>query len=229
MTCSHCVVTDRQFDAAIARADLKRFRRRGPDAATRKLLAAVQAAELPAEATLLDIGGCIGAIHHRLLDQGFARAVHVDASTAYIAAAKGEAERLGHGERVTFRHADFRAVAEEIAMADVVTLDRVVCCDPDYGGLLRAAADHARRLLSFTYPRRNWLSRAIAEVGNRWRALWGDPFRSYIHSPTAMAAVVERAGLQRRWEGGMIVWAVVVFERSARPRPISSKTPLSAY
>ena len=229
MTCSHCVVTDRQFDPTIARADLKRFRRRGADAATRKLVAAVQAAELPREATLLDIGGGIGAIHHHLLDRGFARAEHVDASAAYIAAAKGEAERLGHGKRVTFRHADVRAVADELALADVVTLDRVVCCDPDYAGLLRAAADHARKLLAFSYPRRNWLSRAIAECGNRWRALWRDPFRSYIHAPAAMAAVVERAGLQRRWQGGTPLWVVVVFERSARRRPISSKTPLSAF
>ena len=190
MTCSHCVVTDRQFDPAVARGDLKRFRRRGPDAPTRKLLAAIQGAEPPANATLLDVGGGIGAIHHHLLDHGFSKAVHVDASTAYLAAAKEEAERRGHGDRVSFHHADLRAVARDLTLADVVTLDKVVCCDPDHAGLLRAAADHARTLLAFSYPRRTWISRAITAVGNRWRAVWGDPFRAFVHPPAAMAAIV---------------------------------------
>jgi predicted RNA methylase len=229
VSCSHCEVTGKQFDPAIARADLKRYRRRGPDAVTRRLIGLVEKAELAPGSTLLDIGGGIGAIHHHLLDHGVERVLHVDASDSYLAAAREESERLGHAERVTFRHADFRSTAQAVGLVDAVTLDRVVCCDPDFASLLRAAADCSRRLLAFSFPRRNWLSRAMAESGNRWRGLWGNEFRVYIHPPEGMVTVLQRAGLALRAEAGTIAWRVMLFERSARPRPISSRTPLSAF
>jgi 2-polyprenyl-3-methyl-5-hydroxy-6-metoxy-1,4-benzoquinol methylase len=229
VTCSHCEITGKEFDAAIARADLKRYRRRGADAVTRKLIALVEGAQLVPGSTLLDVGGGIGAIHHHLLDHGVERVLHVDASQAYLAAAREEADRLGHADRVTFRHAEFRVTAQSVGLVDVVTLDRVVCCDPDAASLLRSAADCTRRLLAFSFPRRNWLSRLAAAGGNRWRALWGNEFRVYIHSPEAMVTVLQRAGLALRAESATLAWRVMLFERSARPRPISSRTPLSAF
>ncbi|MGZ8690915.1 MAG: class I SAM-dependent methyltransferase, partial [Aeromicrobium sp.] len=45
--------------------------------------------------TVLDIGGGVGAVHHELLHSGAATAVDVDASRAYIAVAREEAERQG--------------------------------------------------------------------------------------------------------------------------------------
>ena len=214
MTGCHCCNVDHLFDARVARRDLRRFRRRGPNAVTRALLTAVcDAAPSPAP-DLLDIGGGIGAIHHRLLEQGFARATQVDASAAYLAAARSEAERLGHGDRVTFRHADFRAVSAEVPGAEVVTLDRVVCCDPDFDSLLGAAGLHARRLLAFSYPRPRWPVRAVIAMANAWLRLRRQSFRVFAHSPRAMAAVLERGGLRRRWAGGTWVWAVEVFERA---------------
>lgn len=204
---------DRQFDATIARKDLHRFRRRGPDAVTRHLLTAVQRVQLAPGASLLDIGGGIGAIHHRLLDRGFARATQADASAAYLAAAAVEAERLGHRALVEFRHGDFRDLAGDLPAADAVTLDRVVCCDPDYRGLLAAAADHSRSCLALSYPRDRWYVRAVVAASNTWRRLWGRAFRAYVHSPVAMADVLLRAGLRRTWAGGTFVWAIELHER----------------
>src|SRR5262245_38231094 len=132
MTCCHRSVSSQIFDSAVARRDLRRFRRRGPDAPTRRLLAAVRARALPPQATLLDIGGGVGAIHHVLLEHGFIEATHVDASEAYLSAATEEARRLGHSDRVRFRLAAFPDEESAAPPADVVTLDRVVCCDPDY-------------------------------------------------------------------------------------------------
>ena len=39
-----------------------------------------------------------------------------------------------------FKVGDFVSLASELDDADVVVLDRVVCCDPDYAGLLGRAA-----------------------------------------------------------------------------------------
>jgi magnesium-protoporphyrin O-methyltransferase len=215
MTSCHCGATEQQFDRGIAQRDLRRFLRRGPDPATRQLLDAVLQSSLPPDPTLLDIGGGIGAIQHVLLDHGFAHATQIDASQAYLAAAAAESARRGHSSRVTFAHGDFRAVAPTTAPADLVTLDRVVCCDPDYVGLLEAAAAHARRLLAFTYPRARWSARTVVATMNAWRHLRGDPFRAYVHPPAAMKAVLERGGLRPRWTGGTWIWSAELFERTA--------------
>ena len=79
--------------------------------------------------------------------------------------------------------------------------------------MLGAAADHARRLLAFSYPRRRGLIRAVTALANAWRRLMGQDFRVYIHPPEAMDAVLERRGMRRRWAGGTWIWAVEVFER----------------
>jgi hypothetical protein len=73
----------------------------------------------------------VGAIHHELLAGRVSRAVHVDASTAHLAAAREETERRRHGGRVEFVRGDFVAIAHEMATAEVVTLDRVICCYHD--------------------------------------------------------------------------------------------------
>lgn len=213
MTYCHCQATGQQFSARAARRDLRRLERRGPDASTRLLLAAIQAYALPPQPALLDVGGGIGVIHHFLLERGFSRAVQVDASKAYLAIAAAEAERRGHTGRVGFLHADFPAAVASIPMADVVTLDRVVCCDPNYVRLLGAAADRARRLVAFSYPRPRWTIHAFVAAGNVMNRLLGRRFRAYVHPPAAMSAVLERAGLKRQWVGGNWIWAVELFER----------------
>ena len=213
MDCCRGSANDEFFDAKVARRELKRYRKRGPASWTRQLLTAIEAASLPPGSTLLDIGGGVGTIHHRLLEQGIAQAIQVDASSAYLAAAAEEVERLGHSGRVDFRRGDFHTLAAEIPPVDVVTLDRVVCCDPDYESMLGQAAAHARRLVAFTYPRPRWIVRAVVVVGNAMGRIAGRTFRAYVHSPAAMAAVLERNGLRRRWAGGTFIWAAEVFER----------------
>ena len=216
MTGCHCQAADRQFGDRIARRDLRRFARRGPDAPTRDLVAAIRATPLPPRASLLDVGGGIGAIQHLLLEQGFGHAVQVDASKAYLAVAAAEAERRGHRSQVEFVHADFKVAAADLAAADVVTLDRVVCCDPGYPALLGAAAGHAKRIVAFSYPRPGWITRAFVAAVNAVNLLLGRAFRAYVHPPAAMFAVLEGAGLRQRWAGGGRIWAVALFERGGR-------------
>jgi magnesium-protoporphyrin O-methyltransferase len=74
-------------------------------------------------------------------------------------------------------------------------LHRVVCCYPDYAKLLGAAADHARRQLVFSHPPRNPVSRAVVGTQNRLFGLTGRAFRSFVHPPAAMLAVLTERGL----------------------------------
>jgi hypothetical protein len=96
------------YNEKSAASELRRYRQKGPIPSTRALIEALRAARVEG-ATLLDIGGGIGAIQHELLDAGLARATSVDASGPYLDASRKESDRRGYGGRVTYRHGDFVA------------------------------------------------------------------------------------------------------------------------
>jgi magnesium-protoporphyrin O-methyltransferase len=166
-------------------------------------------------AELLDIGGGIGAIHHELLRDVASTATHVDASSAYLKEAKQETARQGHSARVYFVHADFTNVAPDLPAADIVTLDRVVCCYPDFRSLLKAAADHSRNALAFTYPREIWYLRLGLGVINFFQRLRKDPFRVFLHPVAEMDALLRRQGLERVSLRRLFVWEMALYRRKA--------------
>jgi hypothetical protein len=83
----------------------------------------------------------------------------------------------------------------ELPKADVVTLDRVVCCYPDFRRLLKAAAEHSQRALAFTYPRETWYLRVGLKVINLFQRLRKDPFRVFLHPVAEMHSLLQREGL----------------------------------
>ena len=195
---------------------LKRFRRRGPDRTTQLLIEGVRDALSNGDAsptTLLDVGAGIGAIHHELLTNGVDRAVHLDASSAHLAVAREETERRGHSARVEFVRGDFVDIADRIAPADVVTLDRVICCYHDMPRLVRLSAEHARRMYGAVYPRGTIVVRAVLIVINLIMRIKRSPFRVFHHDPVEIDAVLRGTGLKRRRIQRRFGWEVVVYER----------------
>ena len=93
---------------------------------------------------------------HSRCSRGMTHAIAVDASSAYIEAARHEAERVGRARDIQFVHADFVSAASQLPSATVVTLDRVICCYPSYEPLLSAALGHADRCVALSYPRAVW-------------------------------------------------------------------------
>ena len=213
MPCECCKITNDQFGKDTADADLKDYHRKGPAKHTRLILDAVRSLGLK-DASLLDVGGGIGAIYHELMKDAVTRATHVDASSAYLAAAKQETEQRGNTGRVEFVHADFTDVASELAPADVVTLDRVVCCYPDYRSLLKAAAGRSQHALVMTYPRDNWLSRAVVRIGDWLLKLSRNPFRVFVHPVAQMDSLLNTQGLHKVSLRKLFIWEAALYQRS---------------
>jgi SAM-dependent methyltransferase len=214
MPCNCCEITGSAFGEKEAKSQLRDYRRKGPAKQTRFILDAIRSLHLK-NAQLLDIGGGIGAIHHELLEDVASTATHVDASSAYLKEAKNEAARLGHTDRVTFVHADFTDVEANLPTADVVTLDRVVCCYPDYHRLLGAAARHSQRALALTYPREAWYLRIGWPLMNFFQSLRKDPFRVFLHPISEMDALLRREGFQRVTLRRLFVWEMALYQRAA--------------
>jgi magnesium-protoporphyrin O-methyltransferase len=215
MTGCCCQGVDQMFGERTARHDLKRYRRRGPAKPTRILLDALRRLGVE-HATVLDIGGGIGVIQQELLDAGADRATAVEASAAYLRAAREEAERRGHGDRVTYRAGDFVALADRVEPADVVTLDRVICCYPDMEALVSSSADRTRRLYGLVYPRDRWWVALGVRVTNLIMRVSRRAFRAHLHRPSAIDAVARAHGLVPRLaRRAGPVWQVAVYVREA--------------
>lgn len=205
---------DALFDEPRARRDLEAYRRKGAEGVTRRLVEALLAEGVEG-ATLLDIGGGIGVIQHELLAAGASTSLDVEASQAFLAAAQLEAERRGFGARALHRYGDFVELADEVEPADIVTLDRVICCYGDMPALVGRSAERARRLYALVYPVDRWWIRLVAGIGNSCLRLFRQSFRFHVHRTRVVDALVRSHGFERRVHRPGVLWQMTVYRRAA--------------
>jgi 2-polyprenyl-3-methyl-5-hydroxy-6-metoxy-1,4-benzoquinol methylase len=200
------------FDPKMAERDLRRYQRRGPDESTRILLSELRGWPLQG-LHLLDIGAGIGVIAVELTGAGLASVTLADSSAAYLEAARRHLASRDASRPAHFILGDFAATSDSLPDADIVTLDRVVCCYPDVEALLRGAAARARHMVAYTYPRDRWYIRAAVVLENYWYRLNKNPFRAFVHSPERMASVLETAGFVRAARHATLQWALDLYHR----------------
>ena len=197
-TCGTCAAYERAFDRGYAEDDLEGYRRDGPSKQTRALIDAVAALAAPEGATVLDIGGGIGAIQLELLKRGASRTTDVDGSSAFIAVARAEAARQGFGDRTAYLHGDVVALATQVPPADIVTLDRVICCYPDMPALVGLAAERTQRALGLVWPREAWWMHGAIAAFNLVQRFKRFPLTQHLHHFGAVDAVAQAHGLSLR-------------------------------
>jgi len=138
----------------------------------------------------------------------------VDASSAYLRSAREETERRGHATRVEFVQGDLVDVADHVPTADIVTLDRVICCYHDMQRLVSRSGEKARLIYGAVYPREGWWTRLVVDAENIFFRLRGSPFRTFVHSPNEIDSVLMGQGLRRRSLRRTVGWEVVVYTRT---------------
>jgi 2-polyprenyl-3-methyl-5-hydroxy-6-metoxy-1,4-benzoquinol methylase len=202
------------FGPRFARHLASRYRKRGLDKTAARMVAYLVDRGLDG-ASVLEIGGGVGDIQLELLRHGASRATNLELVDAYDADAADLAKAAGMRDRMIRRQVDIAATPDEVEAHDIVVLHRVVCCYPDYERLLSAAADHAKRLLVFSHPPRNWVSRTFTRLQHVGFRLVGKSFRTFAHPPAAMVAVAEGRGLHTEYSYRGPVWQVVGLARAA--------------
>jgi 2-polyprenyl-3-methyl-5-hydroxy-6-metoxy-1,4-benzoquinol methylase len=208
--CCNSIDYRRLFSRKYASRDARRYRERGLGATSRALVDLAGDVE---GATVLDVGGGIGAIELELLAAGAERATNVELSGGYEEAASALLTERGLSDRVDRRVADFVSEGDAVEPHDVVVLHRVVCCYPDVDALVGAAAEHARKCLVLTYPQEHLLMRLGLRVINLWLRVSGCGFRTYVHPVARILGAAEADGLRlvRRerqgflWESAALV------------------------
>jgi hypothetical protein len=203
---------DKIFDEKKARAKLRDYARKGLTGHGRRIADFVRS-KTPPGYTLLEIGGGIGDVQLELLGDGAARAINVELATQYEGVAAELIRERGFDERVERRLGDFVRESGTVPSADVVIMNRVVCCYPDAEALVGAAADHSRRFLVMTLPVDRWWTRAGLGVANVLFKIKSNGFRAYVHSTRAVLSTAQRHGMRVAEHRRGLIWQLIALER----------------
>ena len=129
--------------------------------------------------------------------------------------ARQEARRLALLDRIEFVEGDFVQRAATIDAADIVTLDRVVCCYADAEALVGLSAARVRTAYGLVLPRDRGLVRMAIRLENIWFRLRRKRYRAYVHPTARVDAIAAANGLRPGSERHTTFWRVVVYDRQA--------------
>jgi hypothetical protein len=202
------------FSEKNARAEAMRFRRKGLDGTSRRI-ADLLIKRGVLGATLLEVGGGIGAIEIELLKAGAARAANVELTPTYELAAGELLREAGLSDRVERRVMDFADAGTEIETADIVVMNRVICCYHDMPKLAGAAAERTRGLLVMSFPNDRWWTRLGLTIANLGFRIIRLQFRVFLHPPQKILAVVEQHGFRSTFNARGLLWQVTALERTS--------------
>lgn len=202
------------FSERSARAEAKRYRRKGLDPTSRRIFEFVKKQGVEGR-TVLEVGGGIGAIQIELLKAGAARALSVELTPTYEEEATALLREAGLTGRVERRIMDFAAAGAGVEGADIVIMNRVLCCYPDMPRLAGAASDHAHQLLVMSFPRRAWWMIVAAVLFNAVLRATGREFHLFLHPPKRILATSEQHGLHTVLDDPGALWTVAALRRAA--------------
>ena len=202
------------FSERGARSQARSYRRNGLDATSRRIVDLLKDQGVDG-LTLLEVGGGIGAIQIELLKAGLARAVSVELTPTYETAAVELLREAGLEDRVERRVMDFVNAGSDIAAADIVVMNRVICCYPDMPRLAGAAADHAKSTLVMSFPKERWWSRVLMWMANVGMGMARREFRIFLHPTAQILATGERHGLKLSADRQGMFWEIAALRRAA--------------
>ena len=200
----------RVFSERSAWKQAKRYRRKGLDKTSRRIVEYLKERGVEGR-TVLEIGGGIGAIQLELLRAGAASAVSIELTPTYEKPAAELLRESGFADRVQRRVMDFTEAAAQVEAADIVVMNRVICCYPDMPKLVNAAAEHAEKLMVLSFPKERLWTRAMLALSNLPMRL--AHFHVFVHSVPLLRRVAGERGMAVALDRPGIFWEVTAFER----------------
>jgi len=205
---------EKLFGERSARREARRYRRKGLGDNERRIVEFLRSRGVEGT-SVLEIGGGVGTLQVELLKAGAERAVNVELSPYWEEEARALVREAGFEDRWEYRVDNVAADGQEVGPADAVIMHRVVCCDPDPGALVGAAAERARRYLVVTFPRERRASRMFVGLINLVARLLRWEHRSYVHPVAEILGAAERRGLRLVQDHRGFIWQLAALERAA--------------
>ncbi len=167
------------------------------------------------EKSTLELGCGAGGFTMELVNQGAASAVGIDLSVEMIKAANELSHARGAEDRVKYWQGN--AATADLPQADIVVMDKVICCYSDIGSLMKNATSASRDLVGFIVPRDEgilkWPLRLGVWIGNVIQKRRKSIF-FYLHSLPALDKSLRESGFTRRQKKSSRFWLVFLYGRT---------------
>ena len=150
------------------------------------------------------------------LRKGAASFVGFDLSSAAIQEANSYARESGFQDRAKFEVGNGAVV--QGPSSDVVVMDKVICCYPDYNSLLKNASDSSSMIMGFVVPRdEGWMKpfmRCGAAIINLVERLRKTGFKFYLHPLDSIHRQLLENGFQRIEKATSRVWLIFLYKKN---------------
>ena len=190
-----------------------RYKNSGLSRSSKLLLDFVKEEEIHGK-SILDLGCGAGSFSVEALKHGAGSAVGFDLSPKMVKAATDLAATDGFQDRAKFQQGN--VAMTELPTADIVVMDKVICCYSDAELLLKNAARASGSTLGFVVPRDDgifrWPFRAGVWVANLFQK-GRDNVRFYLHPLNVVDKILRDCGFVRKKKQGSRLWLVFLYKR----------------
>lgn len=212
MTCCQNNIIEEQFDKKRVAKKLNIYHSKGIGKETGVLVNSIKSLGIGGY-SLLDIGCGFGLIGIELLRSGLSAVQNVEASSSYLEAAKTESEKENLIDKTNYIHGNFVDIAREVSSADIVTLDKVICCYNELERLIKLSCEKSLKYYGVIYPRDNWWVRTSAMFENLLRIIKGNTFRFFVYPTETVDNLIEEQGLRKVYYKATMIWQIVIYSR----------------
>ncbi len=202
---------------------LKDYRKSGLGSQSSLILSGLKQLGLMGRTTL-ELGSGIGALTLELLRAGAASSVGLDLSPNMVETARSLATEAGLSGSARFTLGN--GATDKLLDSDIVVLDRVVCCYPDYGALIDNTSSYSKRYYAISIPDDRRIVTKILRVFLPLQGVFRrkGSFRFFIHSTERVFGKIQDKGFRVVYESASgRIWSVVIFEAS-----VPSSNPAAA-
>jgi len=215
-TSEELIAKDNFFSKRASHYD-KRFHKKGLDK-TQQLLLEGMAAVMTNNGknsveSVMEIGCGVGGLLLTMLGKGLNHAIGIDASEGMLEKAKHNAVRMKFNEKTVFLHRDFVDVEPELPVADIMILDKVLCCDSNPELLIKKSTGKTNAIYAVSFPRDNIFIRLLVKAGILITKIFPVKFTPFYHEPADIKRWTENANFLLSYARNTFVWQVQVYTR----------------
>jgi len=208
----HCCGADLFFNKTTAKKEYRTYVRKGPSRVTAKIIQQLENQDVKGK-SMVDVGGGIGALQWWFLQNEGAKTTDIDASSGYLKQALNHAGENGWQDKTQFIMGDCTDVYPQIDDPDFITLDKVICCYPNFKEILVSTCQKSKRYISLSYPIDGIIAQAIRGMGALFFMLKKNPFRPYVHPVRQIRDVFTENGYKRLSHSIAFPWHVEIYSR----------------
>lgn len=201
-----------KFFSFFAKSYRRRFAKKGFETSQQQLIEGITQANYQGK-TLLEIGCGVGHFHQILIEQGAKSATGIELAAKMLAEAKDWARQRGLAGKTNYIEGDFISVAPNLESADIVIMDKVVCCYPDADSLIHSSLEKCHSAYALTYPRKIWYTRLGTQILALILKLAGSDFRPYVHDPKQIELWITEQGYNKIFQNQTAVWLTQVYKK----------------